>query len=370
MRRLQAMLLLITAASITACLPFGAQRSKPRVAEIETTSRAGGTSAPTVRSEVDYLDDGRVDEITRTAGGNFVDRWELTYDDNRRVEEVAIISDGETVIIELSYTGELLTEASALLTESETELRWDISYLNGDRRLIDSMAVTSDGPSYFSETASSYSYDDRSRIAEIASSTFTESSAGTTGETSSTTELRFDSDTGKLERVTSTVEVPYYPAPVVDWCWDAGYYTDTYCDSTCPQPDPACGGTTVPVAPDQGEPEIRTSTQLYSVKYDDEGRLEEMDGPDGERVAVEYDAEHRIDEIEQRNDGYSVITEYTYDDGVVNGHSFSPALPHGELFDLTGASFGTLDFESPMDLVAGVVSGSSAGASASDDGGF
>lgn len=353
MRRLQALLLLIAAASATACLPFGLQRSKARVAEIETTSRYGGSST-TVRTEIDYLSDGRVDEMTRTASGDFLDRWELSYDRNNRVEELAIISDDNTVIVELTYTGELLTEASARDPDDDQELRWDIGYFNGDRRFVESVVLTLDAPNGFTEIASKYAYDDSSRIKEINTSALSESEGGDTSESSNDTELRYDTDTGKLERVTTTTEVPYYPAPESDWCWDGGYYTDGWCDSGCPQPDPDCGGGgPAPVAPSQGEPEILRSTSLYSVKYDDDGRLEEMDGPEGETITVDYDSENRIDEVETRNDGNSTITEYSYDEGVVNGHTFSPALPSGKFFDLAGASFGTVEYENPIQLIEG-----------------
>lgn len=360
MRRLQGLLLLLAAISVTACMPFGA-RSQARVSEIETTTRFSGSSS-TVRTEIDYLADGRLDEMTRTASGDFLERWELSYDKAERVEEVAVISDSTTYIVELTYTGELMTEATLRHGESDTDIRWDVSYFNGDRRFIESVVTTVDTVNSFSETASKYAYDDASRIKGIVTSMFSEYEGSTnTSESKSDTALRYDVDTGALERVTTTTEVPYTPPAVTDWCWEGGYYDDGYCDTGCPQVDPDCGGGNTVVPPGGGETEIVTSTVLYSVKYNDKGRLDEVDGPDGESYSVDYDAEGRIDEVEVRNDGYSVITEYTYDEGAVKGHSFSPAVPSGEFFDVEGSSFGTLDFQNPMKILGGVTA--SAGSS-------
>lgn len=366
MRRLQGILLLLAATSTAACLPFG-QRSNARVAELEATSRAGGATA-TLRTEIDYLSDGRIDEITRTQDGDFVDRWELSYGDGQRVEELVIISDEQTVTVELSYTGDLLTEARARDADDAQDIRWDLSYFNGDARFIESVVLTMDSDSSFVEVATEYVYDDRSRIEEIETTSVSESALGTTSESTMTNQLRWDADTGRLERITTTTETPHYPPTESDPCWDAGWYGDGVCDSICPQPDPDCGGASQPIAPGPGEPELRKDTFLYSVKYDDEGRLEEMDGPGGAAYTVDYDEKGRIEEVEERGDGYTFSVEYTYDEGEVRGHSFSPALPNGKFFDLLGASFGTLPFDGPLTLVQSL--GGVSGAAAPSDGGL
>lgn len=351
MRRLQALLLLIAAASATACNPFAMERSKARVSEIEVSLRSSGSTV-TSRIEVDYLSDGRIDEITTTSGGNFSERLELSYDANNRVEEAVTVSDDDTAIIELTYTGELLTEMRKRTDDDDRDERWDLSYFHGDRRLVESIVVTVDSATMgLFETATDYAYDESSRIKDYVVSTFSESPSGDTSEMSTETDLRYDSETGKLDRITTTNEYLYYPDPVSDSCFDLGYYGDGYCDSTCPQPDPDCGGGGTIEAPTT-EPEVRRETVLYSAKYDDKGRLEDLDGPSGATVTVDYDQEGRIDEIELRDGTNTWLVEYSYDEGTVSGHTFAPQLPAGaQFFDLAGSSFGTLDLESPLSVM-------------------
>lgn len=350
MRRLQGLLLLVAAASAAACMPFGLDRSRARVTEVESSWRLESGGTMVVRTEYDYRADGRIDEITTTVDGDFAERWELSYGDDNRVEELAIISDAETISADFEYRGDLLTEARQTYEKAGTERRWDLSYHNDDPRFVDGIVVTVDLGDHLKELATELQYDERSRLEKMITTEYSEGPSGDSTELEMSRKLRYDADSGVLDRVTTTRESLTFPTVAADTCWDSGYYGDGICDSFCAQPDPDCGGGVQPVPP-SSEPEIRTHTTLYSMKYGDARQLEEMNGPDGEEVEISYDDQGRIEEIESRGGSASFTIEYRYEDGSVTGHSFSPAISAGELFDVAGASFSTLALEGPLQLL-------------------
>jgi YD repeat-containing protein len=331
----------------TACL--GPARSKARVTEIESVSRYGGTDSGISRAEYDYRDNGFLDEITNTFDGDFNSRIELEWE-NDRVVELTQLTDDEITIVDLSWDGDLLVEMFGSSPDHDNTLLVDFSYYRDDARYLERVRTTNTtGDSYVTEVTQTYSYDDRSRISEIVANNWSENSfSNTTTESKTETQFRYDADSGDLERVTviseslgtSNSAPPVNDPPVEgDLCAEYGWYGDGVCDSDCAMPDPDCGEAETPSQPSSTD----RDTVIYSVEYDDEGKLEEVLAPGGMLYMVDYNDEGLVDEVEARNDGNSQRWEYEYDEGEVRGYSFSPPVPFGNFFDVKGTAFGTMD---------------------------
>jgi YD repeat-containing protein len=352
-RTLLAAALAVATLAGTGCeLLMGPQRSRARVSETESLTRYEGSTSAITRREIEYRESGLIDEITETTEGDFIRRIELGWDADDQLEDVTVIYDETTDIYELEWERGLLTQVDKYNADSNDGLnRTEISYFNGDARYLEKMVGITETENTFAELRTLFGYDESSRVATMKATSYTEYDSGfgepSTTESKSETEMRYDADKGWLERVTLVTEVPNLDAapPVEDTCATNGYYGDGVCDDFCLNPDPDCGDTGEPNDPpsNNNNDEWDRNTSLWSMSYDDEGRLEEVLAPGGQLTEVQYDDEGRVEETESIDDGYTSRVEYQYEDGQVRGElTFSPAVPYGQFYDVEGESFGTV----------------------------
>jgi YD repeat-containing protein len=346
--------LTVAIASLSGCeLLLGPQRSTARVSEMESSSRYEGSTSTITRAEYEYRKDGLIDEITVTSDGDFVRRTELSWNDSDQLEEVTVLGDNSTLIYELEWDRDLLTEVRAFSPDEDGVVRIEVSYFNGDARFLEKVVTTAETDNNYGETRVSYGYDETSRVGSIKTTNYSEYDSGfgspTTSESKSDADMRYDSDTGRLERVTLVTEIPLgvsdpiSPPPTEeDVCETYGWYGDGTCDTNCLYPDPDCGPVDEP-EPVQPDPEFDRDTQLWSMSYDEDGRLDEVLAPSGRLTSLDYDRDDgRLEEIETMDDGYTTRVEYQYEEGTTKSYSFSPAVDYGGFFDVEGESFGTL----------------------------
>ena len=82
-----------------------------------------------------------------------------------------------------------------------------------------------------------------------------------------------------------------------------------------------------------------TVTETYTFRYTMDGKLDEVMDSNNNRHELTYDEQGRVSEIRLLSGASTTTIRYTYAKGNVEGWTFAPAVPGGQLFDLAGDSF-------------------------------